>query len=1243
MKLTLIRTLSLVLYFVITGLSLKAQSSDAVYFVPSLYPKSPNVASFTKYGDYQVNLFTGIPNISIPLYTIEAGDLKVPITLSYHPTGNKLTDVASWVGLSWSIMGGGAISRRVIGGPDDGTYGYLRGYMRQQGTLNMQVDSDMLYVDRIANGLYDGRPDIYSFDFPGHSGKFFFNATNAYKPVLVPYSPVNINYNMPAERFILTDEHGNVSTFGEASSEWTESSGGGNNAGPVSITSWMMENMISQNKRDTVSFTYGHDTLLYPGATSQMLAVTDAVQYLGGSPPGPYTPNVNQGTTTGFLTSVTELPMQQINFKNGKVVFELDSAWRSDVSYKVYGLKDIKVYAYNYATKVMEVQKTIKFYKSYFGSTTPPANLRLRLDSIQVLDAAGAIVQHYRFGYNNSINMPWYGSLAYDYWGYYNGKDASTSLIPKQTVPFNGGTTQIGGTIDHNRDPDSLHMQAYMLDTIYYPTGGHTVFTYQTNQYHNSSGTLRLAGGLRISSISSYDGISSIPIVKTYQYNQADSNFFLNYHYFAAPIQKHRYYILQQSEYIQGYGCNVTNYVSNPTIDLEPWDAVPVVYPSVTEYYGTPGNNIGGSSSLFDYEADDTQDGSMVGTPIVTTYYYNRGNLLSKLDFLRKSDGSHQPVKVVTNTYHAFPQIEYLAVGFVARKLYSNEGGDGFSNSTPLYYSENAFISPTDVDSYIYDNYFIYSTDNYLTSTTTNDYDINDSTKYTTSTDTYVYGDTTHFQVAKVYHTDSKGNTHVTVNKYPFDYLSGLTTHNGVLDTMLNRHMWAETIEKWDTLKNVTTSVNAVVGAQLNQYQLGNLAGAPVPSTISTLSVASPLTNFVPAYVNTSTGVLTGDSRYVQMISFDHYDAKNNITQYTPRNATPTAVMWDHTFELPVAQVKNAPGYSTTVTTYAYTSFEADSHGQWTYAGTPLYDPTAPTGFYTYPLGAGAITSGVLDNTRAYVLSYWAKGGPATVQYGSTNYTGALLQSANGWSYYEHQLPTATTTGALNISGSISVDELRLYPTDAQMITYNYDPSGLRSISDTKGANSYFDYDFAQRLKNVKDWQGNVVKNYGYHTYDQTFGNQVQSASIPRNNCPPNTTPGSLTYTVPANKYYSSTLASANADAIYDMDLNGQIKANANCSCTVIYISVQVTNSAGPASYPISFTGLPTYYVPTGVSNISVPQGSYATCQVGPEGSGTYKFTMGTRPAQDNVHYATFNTVSIQPGSGDLTITIANP
>src|SRR5665213_1403624 len=137
---------------------------------------------------------------------------------------------------------------------------------------------------------------------------------------------------------------------------------------------------------------------------------------------------------------------------------------------------------------------------------------------------------------------------------------------------------------------------------------------------------------------------------------------------------------------------------------------------------------------------------------------------------------------------------------------------------------------------------------------------MNNPSNYTTSTDTYVYGDTTHLQIARTIHTDSKGNTHVTANKYPFDYLSGSTTNNAVLDSMISQHMYASVVEKWDTLKNVATSVNAVTHGQLNQYQYGEIAGAIVPYKISTLSVATPLTNFVPASV--VSGVLTGDSRY---------------------------------------------------------------------------------------------------------------------------------------------------------------------------------------------------------------------------------------------------------------------------------------------------------------------------------------------------------------------------------------------
>src|SRR5580658_9687649 len=107
MKIKSLRALYLVLCFVAFGLSVKGQTSQPQYFVPQLFPRSPTATALEKYGTYQVNEFTGVPDISIPLYTVEAGGLQVPITLSYHASGNKVTDVASWAGLGWSISSGG--------------------------------------------------------------------------------------------------------------------------------------------------------------------------------------------------------------------------------------------------------------------------------------------------------------------------------------------------------------------------------------------------------------------------------------------------------------------------------------------------------------------------------------------------------------------------------------------------------------------------------------------------------------------------------------------------------------------------------------------------------------------------------------------------------------------------------------------------------------------------------------------------------------------------------------------------------------------------------------------------------------------------------------------------------------------------------------------------------------------------------------------------------------------------------
>ena len=70
-------------------------------YIPNYSPQSPNVASSRKHGDYEVNLSTGLPDINIPIYTINEGGLSVPIMLKYHASGHKMKELASWVGWGW--------------------------------------------------------------------------------------------------------------------------------------------------------------------------------------------------------------------------------------------------------------------------------------------------------------------------------------------------------------------------------------------------------------------------------------------------------------------------------------------------------------------------------------------------------------------------------------------------------------------------------------------------------------------------------------------------------------------------------------------------------------------------------------------------------------------------------------------------------------------------------------------------------------------------------------------------------------------------------------------------------------------------------------------------------------------------------------------------------------------------------------------------------------------------------------
>src|SRR5262245_15979643 len=154
---------------ILTFFSCDAQ--DTANVIGRVSIASPNAASLGKYGDIPVTYNTGTPQINIPIYTAEAGSLKLPITLSYHASGLKAGETSSWVGAGWSLNAGGMITRSVMSAPDDRGFSInnvWKGHYTDFG-FNSYLNNAGGQIDDLAfaRGNKDGEPDLYFFNFVG--------------------------------------------------------------------------------------------------------------------------------------------------------------------------------------------------------------------------------------------------------------------------------------------------------------------------------------------------------------------------------------------------------------------------------------------------------------------------------------------------------------------------------------------------------------------------------------------------------------------------------------------------------------------------------------------------------------------------------------------------------------------------------------------------------------------------------------------------------------------------------------------------------------------------------------------------------------------------------------------------------------------------------------------------------------------------------------------------------------------
>ncbi|TCI85062.1 RHS repeat protein [Tenacibaculum sp. M341] len=462
--------------------------------LPEIIPQSPEAAAFTKYkGD--LNLFEGKPTINIPIHTLQAGSISLPVSLSYN-AGVKVNQVASDVGLGWNLNMGGVVSRTVNGLPDGEVNGsnytkvtnsqvqsilsFYRGgnstriFTSSQGKRQELVNMFKDYE----KGNLDLEYDTFSFSVNGLSGTIVthYNRGDVYcieDPTLkIEYKTLRNDTDI--KEWIITDVKGIQYTFSQY--EYTStavSSLSGDEFGYEYISSWYLSNVRHNNNE--IVFNY------IPGVSwSQEMPlrkVRERKEEKNCDNSSYYISTTTKSLETPTYT-IRQPKVYEIEV-NGIKQLGLTYNSRNDLS-GGSRVSKISVFHQNESTRKL---KSFQLEQSYFnnGDNSTPSiisgtstdNLRLKLDELRIYEnysyGAGSSTgdgvitadtstngdyQAYTFSYIRPNELPSRTSDKYDFLGYYNnfGIEGSTSF-----------SNAIIGS----------------LNRIEYPTGGSSEFFYE--------------------------------------------------------------------------------------------------------------------------------------------------------------------------------------------------------------------------------------------------------------------------------------------------------------------------------------------------------------------------------------------------------------------------------------------------------------------------------------------------------------------------------------------------------------------------------------------------------------------------------------------------------------------------------------------------------------------------------------------------------------------------------------------
>jgi YD repeat-containing protein len=533
------RFILLILLFFIYDLILCQEEYN---IFPKVLTPSPNAAAISNFGNIPVGYYNGLPNISIPIYTIQSRDIKLPITLNYNAKGIKVSQEASWVGLGWSLNVGGVITRKVNGLDDfKSTNGYIFAmpvpdYANEDILPNYHymittyifASSTYEVLDHYYNGSVDGQPDNFYFNFLNNSGELFFTKQqpcNIITANTVDQNNLKFSYDLTSEEWEVTDEKGWKYYFGTKETSRYLSSISDSfvemPAGTQSediITAWYLDRIIAIGG-DEIDLTYTTSgNWIESQPTYNEMQVNDHIWSFNVNETPGYINTKVQGTKYyASIEYVNEVYLDRINFNDGYVLFSktdrLDRKYSQDAS-PSQKLHHIEISSLNESFK-----KYFLFDYGYFrdDSINAPHKekyLRLKLNKVTEAYNLGSspsmCLNPYIFEYSEETALPAKTSFAVDQWGYYNGEysniqdykfvsinpimmwddnpiiinENESTVIPTLLGRFINFDIKKVFIYGRDKNPNPLYINSASLKSINYPTKGLTEFELEPNDYY---------------------------------------------------------------------------------------------------------------------------------------------------------------------------------------------------------------------------------------------------------------------------------------------------------------------------------------------------------------------------------------------------------------------------------------------------------------------------------------------------------------------------------------------------------------------------------------------------------------------------------------------------------------------------------------------------------------------------------------------------------------------------------------